>query len=587
MDSGTWPRETVSLTQRAGPMTTDIDFWRLAAGLGLFLFGMRLLELALTKLAGRPFKQFLRASTDGPVRGVVAGAVTTAALQSSSVVSLIVLAFVGSELINLPAALAIVFGSNVGTTVTGWIVATLGFKVDIQTLSLPLLAVGGLTIVWSRHDSRLAQAGTLAVGFGLMLLGLDFMKSGAEQAAGLFDPEALAGYPLISFLLAGLLVTALIQSSSATVMLALSAIYAGIIGLDAAAAVAIGADLGTTITAVLGALGGSDDKKRVALAILIFNLVTNVLTFIFLVPLVDFVQSVLGIKDPLLALVAFHTLFNTLGVLLFIPAIKPMSRWLSRRFVDAGDALTRHIKPDVMQIPEAAIENVRRETLRLIDQAAALNLAAFRLPADHRFYDIGNDRDSVEVFARNPDLDEAYAALKELEGELLAHALELQRRSLEPAESARLGRLIPALRNAVHSAKSTRDVHHDLERFRNSVNDRFNAYFGQFRELLRDFYETASRIRADDNAQLRFEHLVKLKQLSRTLHERMHRRIYDEVTRNELNRGEISTLLNVNREVYASNQSMLAALADIMLDEISAEDFASLPESSASPPGPE
>ncbi|MEE4162756.1 MAG: Na/Pi symporter [Woeseiaceae bacterium] len=568
-------------------MTTDIQIWRLAAGLGLFLFGMRLLELALTNLAGRSFKQFLKASTDGAVRGVVAGAATTAALQSSSVVSLIVLAFVGSELINLPAALAIVFGSNVGTTVTGWIVATLGFRLDIEALSLPLVAIGGLTIVWSRHESRLAHAGTLVAGFGLMLLGLDFMKSGAEQAATLFDPEALADYPLIAFVLAGLLVTALIQSSSATIMLALSAIYVGIIELDAAAAVAIGADLGTTITAVLGALAGSDDKKRVALAIFIFNFVTNLIAFVFLEPLLGFVGSVLGIGDPLLALVAFHTLFNTLGVLVFLPLIQPLSRWLSRRFVDDGDALTRHIKPGAIEIPEAAVENVRRESLRLLDQAAAINLATFRLPTDHRFYDVGNDRESVEVFERNPDLDTAYAALKELEGELLAYALELQRRSLEPAESAQLGRLIPALRNAVHSAKSTRDIQHDLERFRNSVNDRFNAYLGQFREAMRDFYEAASRVRAGDNPQLCFENLVKLKHVSRSLHERMHRRIYDEVTRGELSRGEVSTLLNVNREVYASNQSMLAALADLMLGETSAEDFASLPESSRDASGTE
>ena len=505
---------------------------------------------------------------------------TTAALQSSSVVSLIVLAFIGSGLIELPAALAIVFGSNVGTTVTGWIVATVGFKLDIEALSLPLIAIGGLTIVWSQPGGRLRQSATLLAGFGLMLLGLDYMKSGADEASALFDPGAMAGYPLLAFVLAGLAVTAVIQSSSATIMLALSGIYAGIIQLDAAAAVAIGADLGTTITAALGALAGSDDKKRVALAIFIFNLVTNVVAFILLHPLLGLVQDVLGIRDPLLALVAFHSLFNTIGVVLFVPIIPLMSRWLRQRFVDATDSPTRHIKPGISAIPEAAVDNVGRESLRLIDQAAALNLAVFGLPPDHRFYAANNDRHNVPAFERNPDLDRCYALLKELEGEILAYALELQRGPLEPDESKRLGRLIPALRNAVHSVKSVRDVQHDLDRFRDSVNDRFNAYLGQFRETVRDFYETASRVNAEDVASVRFENLAKLKQELRQAHERMHQRIYEEVGRGELDRGEISTLLNVNREIYASNQSLVAALADTLLDEDSAEDFASLPESS-------
>ena len=558
-------------------MRHSIDYWQLAAGLGLFLFGLHLLEVALARLAGRPFKQFLKASTAGPLRGVVAGALATAALQSSSVVSLIVLAFVGSNLIDLPAAIAIVFGSNVGTTVTGWLVAGLGFKLDIEALSLPLIAAGGLAVAWSSQASRLRQAGLLLLGFGLMLLGLNYMKTGAAAAAEWFDPAAMAGYPLIAFVIVGILVTAIIQSSSATVMLALSAIYAGIIELDAAAAVAIGADLGTTVTAVLGALAGSDDKKRVALAIFIFNVVTNAITFILLVPLLDFVQTVLGISDPLFALVAFHSLFNTLGVLLFIPVIPVMSRWLNARFVDPDDRLLRHIKPGITAIPEAAVGNVSKETLRLIDQAAALNLAMFGLPPDHHLYDADEDRRSVNVFAQTPDLERGYATLKELEGEILAHALELQRGALEPDESGRLGRLIPACRNAVHSVKSVRDVQHDLERFRDSVSDRFNAYLGQFRESVREFYEVASRINAEDMATVRFENIVNLKQTLRQSHDRMHQRIYDEIELGELRRDEISTLLNVNRELYAAHQSFLEALADTMLDEEGAEDFASLP----------
>ena len=127
-------------------MASEIDIWKLAAGLGLFLYGMHQLELALQKLAGRSFKRFLRRYTSRPIQGVLTGAISTAALQSSSVVGLIVLAFVGTGIIPLSGGIGMVFGSNLGTTATGWIVATLGFKLDIEAIALPLIALGGLGV---------------------------------------------------------------------------------------------------------------------------------------------------------------------------------------------------------------------------------------------------------------------------------------------------------------------------------------------------------------------------------------------------------------------------------------------------------
>ena len=558
-------------------MTEELDLWRLAAGLGLFLFGMHQLEQALTQLAGRSFKKFLRQYTAKPVRGVIAGALSTAALQSSSVVSLIVLAFVGTGIVSLASALGIVFGSNLGTTMTGWIVATIGFKLDIEALALPLITLGGFGVVWSAAGTRRSGVSHFVVGLGLMLMGLEFMKSGALIATELFDPAALAGYPLIAFLLAGLLLTAVIQSSSATIMITLSALYAGAIPLEAAAATAIGADLGTTITAVLGALAGSAAKKRVAAAVVLFNVVADTIAFVSLKPLIHFITKIIGLADPLFALVAFHSLFNLIGILIFLPTIPLLSRWLDRRFREDETPLLRHIKPGDTAVPEAALENMTRETWRLIDQAVALNQAAFDLPADHSFYDSVDDRKGVSVFSPGVDYEQCYADIKQLEGEILRQALLLQGSALEPGESKRLSQIIPSIRNAVHAAKSVRDVYEDLQSFRGSVNDRFNAYFGQFREAAREFFESLDALRTSDLPPLRFEALVQIKAKSETVQERMHRRIYDEVTRDELSEVEISTLLNVNREVFVANHNIVLALADALLDSDSARDFASIP----------
>ena len=535
------------------------------------------LEQALKQLAGRQFKRFLRQWTEKPWRGVIAGALTTAALQSSSVVSLIVLAFVGSGIISLASAIGIVFGSNFGTTATGWIVATIGFKLDIEALALPLIAIGGLGVVWTAEGTRRAGLSRFIAGLGLMLLGLEFMKTGSIAATSLFAPEMLSGYPLIVFLLAGLLITAVIQSSSATIMITLSALYANAIPLESAAAIAIGADLGTTITAMLGALAGSVDKRRVAAAIVMFNVVADTIAFIFLKPMLAFVTGVFGISDPLYALVAFHSLFNLFGVILFLPWVRHLGRWLSRRFKAAEAPLLRHIRQGTEAVPEVAVQDAHEETLRLLDQVAAINQVGYGLTPDVEFYDVGKDRDGVAVFAPTPDFDACYGDAKQLEGEILSYALRLQRQPLEPDEAAALGQIIPAIRNAVHSAKSTKDVQQDLQSFRGSVNDRFNAYYGQFRELVREFYEDLTPLRRADLESLRFEAMVHLKNTSEELHKRMHERIYAEVARGELSEVEISTLLNVNRELYVSNQSLISALADAFLSMGASEDFASIP----------
>ena len=558
-------------------MNADLDLWRLAAGLGLFLFGMHQLEQALNQLAGRSFKKFLREYTAKPLRGVIAGALSTAALQSSSVVSLIVLAFVGTGIISLASALGIVFGSNLGTTITGWIVATVGFKLDIEALALPLVTIGGFGVVWSAAGTRRAGLSHFVVGFGLMLMGLEFMKSGALIATALFDPTALAGYPLIVFLLAGLALTAIIQSSSATIMITLSALYAGAIPLESAAAIAIGADLGTTVTALLGSLAGSAAKKRVAAAVVLFNVVADAIAFVSLGPLLHLITVVFGIADPLFALVAFHSLFNLIGIFIFLPLIPLLSKWLDRRFREEEMPLLRHIKAGDIAVAEAALENITRETLRLIDQAAALNQATLGLPPDHTFYDSYDDRAGVDVFSPEFDYERSYADIKQLEGEILRCALALQTRALETAESERLSQIIPAIRNAVQAAKSMKDVHSDLELFRSSIKDRFNAYFGQFREAAREFFEALDSLEKLDLPALRFEALVEIKNKAESVHGRMRHRIYDEVARGELNEVEISTLLNVNRELLVANQSLVSALADTLLNMESASDFASIP----------
>ncbi len=218
-----------------------------------------------------------------------------------------------------------------------------------------------------------------------------------------------------------------------------------------------------------------------------------------------------------------------------------------------------------------------RETYRLIDQAAALNQISFGLSPTMTFYDSADDRNGIPVFGPEADHDAGYSGIKQLEGEILEYALRLQRERLDNEESVRLGQIIPAVRNAVHAAKSLKDTHHDLDQFRESVDDRFNAWFGKFRGAAQGFFEAMHNLERAETPSHRFEILVELKNLNESLHSKMHAEIYQEVALDALSEVQISTLLNVNRELYHSNQSLLSSLADLLLDSESAADYESIP----------
>ncbi len=554
-------------------MTDDVDFWRLAAGLGLFLYGMLQLERALQRLAGRRFKQFLRRHTANPFRGVLTGAVATAALQSSSVVGLIVLAFIGAGIISLGSAIGIVFGSNLGTTATGWLVATIGFKLDIDAIAMPIVAIGAMGVVWSQSGSRRYHYSQLTIGFGLLLIGLDFMKSGTAELTQLFDPEALAAYPSIVFLAVGFLVTAAIQSSSATITITLSALHAGAIPLEHAAAAAIGADLGTTITIILGAIAGSPDKKRVAAALVLFNVVTDAIAFALLVPLLGFITNGIGISDPLYAMVAFHSLFNLMGICIFLPLTGTLSRHLQHWFSHSDRFGPRYLSRGDLEDPETAIHKLRLESRRLVNQVAALNQLCFGLTATRSFYDSAADQKGDPLFLPDAQHEESYRAIKQLEGEITEYALDLESRSLGEPTSTELRQIFSAVRAAVHAAKCIRDTQQDLESFRDSVNDVYHGYLARFRDAAGDFFVVVGKLHGAEDASQVKARLTDAHLANEQQYRQMYDDIYRNVTADELGAVDVSTVLNANRQVYTANQGLLSAIADLLLDRASAEEF--------------
>lgn len=336
----------------------------LLGGVGLFLIGMILLTEGLKAAAGDRLRVLLVRFTGGPIRSVAAGAAITTLVQSSSATTLTTIGFVSAGMLTFPQAVGVVFGANLGTTATGWIVAGLGFKLSILPIALPLVGIGALLRLLGR--GWLSDAGLAVAGFGLLFVGIDTMQVGMAGLAERLDPGSLPGSGLASRLIllaAGALMTVLMQSSSAAVATTLAALNAGTIDLSQAGTLVIGQNIGTTVTAALAAIGASVPARRTALAHILFNLLTGLIAFgllPFLMPLMQWVSGATGDGSEAMTIAAFHTAFNLLGVLIFLPAIEPFSRLVMRLIPDRGPTLTRYLDRSVTRLPSVAVEAAHR-----------------------------------------------------------------------------------------------------------------------------------------------------------------------------------------------------------------------------------
>ncbi|MGY1408907.1 Na/Pi cotransporter family protein [Luteimonas sp. A611] len=383
------------------------SFWRdagwlqLCAGLAIFLFGMQCLEEGLRQLAGGRLEQLLARSTGTPARGLLFGIGATVVLQSSTLVSLLTIAFISSGLVGLAGGLAIIFGANLGATSGIWLLALAGQDFSLAPLALPLLVFGVLA---GFTGPRGRAAGRVVLGVAFVFLGIDQVKAGFAAFGGGLDfsavpAEGAGGVMLL--VLVGLAATVVLQSSHATLMLILAALAAGQLELGQALALAIGSNVGSSVsTGVVGALGGNRSGQRLALAHVLFNVVTAGLALALLVPLTWMVVGIAGLVgfggNTLLQLALFHTLFNATGVALFWPwqgqLAQWLQRWLPERAVPAlvatgpvtpGDVepvRARHLSDHALDSADAAAAAVALELRHLGELSVEVICRALGLP---------------------------------------------------------------------------------------------------------------------------------------------------------------------------------------------------------------
>lgn len=349
----------------------------LLGGLGLFLLAMELMTDGLTLAAGKSLRRLLSNWTNTLIRGVFSGILMTAIVQSSSAVTVAALGFVNAELLKMRQALGIIYGANIGTTMTAWLVAIVGFKLDVHAFALPAIGIGAFIMLAKGKGPRLG-IGRAMVGFGLFFLGISTLQQGFEGIVANFDLATLtlAGNAEVAgYLLIGIVMTILTQSSSAAIAITISAASANMIGIYAAAAMVIGANVGTTSTAVLASLGTTPNAKRLATAQVIFNIGTAIVALLLLPVLfyaVEAARDMMKLAPNIgVSLALFHTVFNCLGVLLVLPFNNVLATFLEKRFVTVGESLA---KPRYLDKTTAAAPMLAVNALILELQRAAGNI---------------------------------------------------------------------------------------------------------------------------------------------------------------------------------------------------------------------
>jgi phosphate:Na+ symporter len=485
------------------------DFKVITAGVSIFLFGMLSLEEGFKAFTGGTLEKILKRTTDKLWKSLTFGIVSTTLMQSSSLVSVITISFLSAGLLGLSEGIGIIFGANLGTTTGAWLVAGFGLKVKISAYAMPMLVFGVLLLF--QKSTTLKGIGYILAGLGFLFLGIHYMKEGFEAFKDSFDlaQYAVAGYPgLFLFSAIGIAATVVMQSSHATLVLTITALAAGQITYENGLALAIGANVGTTITAIIGSMSANEQGKRLAGAHLVFNIVTGLIAIVFIYQImaaVDWTSALIGIAedDYTLKLAVFHTIFNLLGIIVMLPFIGRLVRFLESLFTreEIPVSQPRYLTDSAIEYPETAAEAIRKETLHVWDNAIDILTGAFGFKRNEVFseadlYKIAENQKKLMPF----NIDAAYETnIKSLYAEIVLF-ISKGGFSWEMQQSGSIHWLRKANQDIVDAVKNTKHLRKNLERYAFSDNPGMRLAYTRIRAELCLLVRELEAIRQESEA---------------------------------------------------------------------------------------
>ncbi len=543
------------------------DILTLLGSLGLFLYGMKVMSDALMELAGDRMRNILATTTSNRFFALMTGFLITATIQSSSATTLMVVSFVNASLLTLSEAVGVIMGANIGTTVTAWLIAILGFKVKMSAIALPLVG-GGFLLTLSKQSNQ-KNLGYFIIGFAVLFIGLQFLKDSVPDIHN--HPQTLAflaeyttqGYlSVLLFMFIGTLLTLIVQSSSATMALTLLMTFEGWLPFEMAAAMVLGENIGTTITANLAALVANYQAKRAARAHLIFNLLGVLWILLLFYPFINVVgvavESLEG-HSPFVtaaaipvALSLFHTSFNILNALVligFLTFIVRVVEWLvpaieekemaidEPQFLDAGS----------MKFTQTGIKALTDESVRLLENAAftvlAHGLRVHRedLESEQHLKDILETSQHIKI-----DIDKIYVTkIKSIYSQILEYATELQARfNLEADEVEKIRNILVADRLLVQVVKRMKPLHQNLDRYLESDNEAIRQEYNVLRRSILKVVREIRRIGPSENIPEHLEKLHKQRGKAKQIDVLLNGRVAELLHNGVISREMASSLIN-------------------------------------------
>lgn len=406
----------------------------------------------------------------------------------------------------------------------------------------------------------LRASGIALFGLGLIIFGLDMMKEAVAELPRSWDLSVLSGHGPWLYFLVGVTVAGLIQSSSATMMMTLAALNAHLLGLESAAALIIGADLGTTSTTALGSIGGHHIKRQLALSHVLFNVIIDLAALIFLLPLLPVLLGAISLQDPLYGLVAFHSFFNLLGLLAFLPLLKPFARWVEGRFAAPPDSRPTLVDQPV-SVPEAALVASAAVLADMRLNSTSLTLHAFHLRPEQLSLS-GDLMTRLErCFEEHISAENRYTRIKEQESDLLAFSFDLMAQKLSPEQAAQLSRQTREARAPVYSSKTLNGIRENLVHLRHSENPEIADWYKHHRNFIKTIYHQYLPLAGD--AELTAagqEQLAELLEDNECHYTAGNSAVSTMASSDAVGGIDLSTMLNVNREVHHSLKNLLMSL---------------------------
>ncbi|MCH8518280.1 Na/Pi symporter [Candidatus Gracilibacteria bacterium] len=528
------------------------DFTEISAGIAIFLFGMIFIKKGFASFSGGFLEKLLQKATNRPYKGMIFGFFACNMLQSSTLVTILTIGFLSAEMIGLTQAIAIVFGSSVGTTTTAWFVAAVGLKVNIGAYAFPLIIFG---MIWSMQKSKtLKGLGSVLAGIGFVFLGIHFIKEGfdAFQSMVSLRDYAVDGFPgLLLFTLIGIIVCILTQSSTATLVIVIAAVSLGEVTYENALAMVIGANIGTTITGIIASLSANVNGRRLAFADFSFKTTTAIVIIIFFPYVVGIIASIAGFltiapENYTLKVALFHTFFNVTGVMLLSPFISRIARIATRMLPDAkpgGFVEFQYISEESLSFPDTAHETLRKESHRLY------SYSLFKFPnifgLEKVFYSDGQLPQSGKyTILQTEEIDMIYERdIKVLYGKILSSLIETEIRHNDEIYDE-LQELKHANRNLVSLIKNIGNISPSMIRYLKSTNLSIRSEYETISSDILTALRLAYTIEFQDENIDKLEHVAKLERLIEEGDITKNTRYSKLVAEKHINQTMATTLLN-------------------------------------------